>query len=402
MRVFRKLISLDEAKMLALSSCRAIRRIERVEIKSALNRVLAKDIVAKVDVPPYNRAAMDGYALLSKDTYGAKSIEPRVLEIVGNVYAGDKPKTKIKGGYCLKIATGAIMPKGADSVVRSEDTEEEGKKVKIFKPVYPNENVSLKGSDIKKNEILLKKGVQLDASKLGVIGAIGLRFVEVYEMPKVAIIPTGNEIVSVGERLEIGKVYDSNSIVLSSIVKDNGGIPILSSILKDEYSELEGGIKKMLYTDLLVVSGGSSVGEKDLLLEVIKNTGEVLFHGVRIRPGKPTICGKVEKKIIFGFPGYPTSSMVSALLFLVPVLRKIANLPGRFERIVNAKLSQPLSGRLGRKEYITVRVEKGLAIPVFKEVGAITSIANADGYIEIDENVEYIEKGEEVKVKLLV
>ena len=240
----------------------------------------------------------------------------------------------------------------------------------------------------------------LNPSKIGVLAAIGIDKVKVFEKPNVAVIPTGNEIAKIRTPLKKGQVYDINSYTLASIVRENGCIPIVHNIAVDTYEEIKKIIKESLKYDVIVLSGGSSVGERDVLVDVVKDMGEVLFHGVQIKPGKPVLCGKIDNKLIFGIPGYPTSCMTNAYLFLMPTLRKIAKIPEKKENIIKAKISKRVVSTLGRHQFLTVMVENNLARPVFKESGAITSMANANGYIEIPINVDLVEKGEVVEVKL--
>lgn len=292
------------------------------------------------------------------------------------------------------------MPTGADAVVMVEDTEAENSRVKVFKSVYPKANVAPKGEDIKKGEPVLRQGFVLDAGKVGVLASQGINQIKVYEKPKVAILPTGEEVVEVGQRLKRGQVYDINSHTISSVVKANGGIPLKVGIAGDNLDELRAIIAEALKSDLVVISGGSSVGERDLLIDVLQDWGEVLFHGIQVKPGKPTIFAMLQGKPLLGMPGYPTSCLINTYLFLLPAIRKMAHLPPKIGETVEARLSRRVSGSVGRRQFLTVKIEENEAVPVFKESGAITSIAEADGYIEIAENIDLLEKGEPVTVTL--
>ena len=400
MRPFHSLISFEEAREIINKNIKSIERTEEVEISDSLGRILYDDIKSKVDVPPFDRAAMDGYAVRAEDTFGAGQFNPKILECIDVVHAGEVSNKKITKNQCIQIATGAPLPSGADAVVMVEDTERDNNNIQIFKPVYPRRNVSGKSEDIKNKELILKKGMVLNPSKIGVLAAIGIDKVKVFEKPNVAVIPTGNEIAKIGTPLKKGQVYDINSYTLASIVRENGCIPIVHNIAVDTYEEIKKIIKESLKYDVIVLSGGSSVGERDVLVDVVKDMGEVLFHGVQIKPGKPVLCGKIDNKLIFGIPGYPTSCMTNAYLFLMPTLRKIAKIPEKKENIIKAKISKRVVSTLGRHQFLTVMVENNLARPVFKESGAITSMANANGYIEIPINVDLVEKGEVVEVKL--
>ena len=400
MKPFGALLPFPEAKKLAEANILPITRVETIGLDDALGRVLVDDLVATLNIPPADRAAMDGYAVRATDTSNADQFNPRLLNLVGELHAGQVSQKKVSAGECLQIATGAMMPAGADAVVMVEDTDIANGQVKIFKSAYPRVNVARKGEDIKKGGVVLRQGTILDAGKIGVLASQGILQVNVYEKPKVAIIPTGEEVCEIGQKLGPGHVYDINSHTIASVVRANGGIPIRFGIAGDDTNQLKKTIAEATKNDLVVISGGSSVGEKDLLANVLQDLGEVLFHGVQVKPGKPTIFALVNGKPLFGMPGYPTSCLINGYLFVMPAVRKMARLPLPVRNTVEAKLGQRVSGSVGRRLFLTVRIEQGEAIPVFKESGAITSIAEAEGYIEIPENIDLLEKGEPVTVTL--
>ena len=400
MRPLKSLISLDEAKKIINENIKQIDRKERISIENSHGRILASDIIAEFDVPGFDRAAMDGYAVIAEDTFGASQFKPRILKMIDVINAGETSKKTVNHGECIQIATGAKLPGGSNAVVMVEDTERENEMIKIFRPVYPGANISGRGEDIKKGDTVLKRGEVLNPGRIGVLSALGVSEVNVYERPKIAVIPTGREIVSLNEKLEEGKIYDINSYTLISIIRENGGIAVKYDIVEDTYENIKNAVEKAMENDMIVISGGSSVGERDVLIDVMKTMGKVLFHGVQIKPGKPTLFGLIDEKPVFGMPGYPTSCLVNAYIFLLPAVRKISGLPEKEEKILRARISRRIVSTLGRRQFLTVKIEKGRAIPVFKESGAITSMANAEGYIEIPENVDLIEKNEEVEVKL--
>jgi molybdopterin molybdotransferase len=399
-RPFGALLPFEEAKKVVANNIKPITRVETVNIDDALGRVLAEDVVAGLSIPPFDRAAMDGYAVKARDTFNAGQLHPKILRLVGEVHAGETPTRKVGAGECLQIATGAMMPKGADAVVMVEDTEAEGSRVKIFKSVYPGANVAQKGEDIKEGATVLKESSVLDAGKIGVLASQGITQVKVYEKPKVAVLPSGEEVVPLGKKLKRGQVYDINSHTIASVVKANGGIPVVFGVVGDKAEEIRAAITEALKNDLVVISGGSSVGERDLLVSVIQDWGQVLFHGIQVKPGKPTIFALIEGQPLMGMPGYPTSCLINSYLFLLPAVRKMAHLPPRTGETVTARLARRVPGSVGRRQFLTVKIEGGEAMPVFKESGAITSIAEADGYIEIAENIDLLEKGETVTVTL--
>ena len=215
-----------------------------------------------------------------------------------------------------------------------------------------------------------------------------------------AVLPSGEEVVEVGKKLKRGHVYDINSHTIASVVKANGGVPNRFGIVGDDPQDIRVKITEALESDLVVISGGSSVGERDLLVDVLHELGEVLFHGIQVKPGKPTIFAMVQGKPLMGMPGYPTSCLINTYLFLLPAIRKMAHLPPRRGESVEARLGRRVPGSVGRRQFLTVKIEAGEAIPVFKESGAITTVAEADGYIEIAENIDLLEKGEPVTVRL--
>jgi molybdenum cofactor synthesis domain-containing protein len=400
MKPFGALIPFEEAKRLIDANIEPIPRTQRVSINDSLNRVLAEDVVATRSTPPFNRAAMDGYAVKAKDTFGVSRQNPKLLNIVDVLYAGSVPKKKLAAGECIQIATGAMMPPGADAVVMIEDVTQENDQVKIFHPVYPNANTASKGEDIKKGELILKQGIILGPAKIGVLASQGMRRVKVYEKPRVAIIPTGEEIGEVGKRLSRGQVYDINSYTLSAMVKESGCLAIKFNIVSDEIDQIKATICEGLKNDLVIISGGSSVGERDLLFGILQKWGQVIFHGIQIKPGKPTMFALVEGLPVLGMPGYPTSCLINAYLLLEPALRKMAHLPPKRELIINAKLSERVPSSVGRRQFLPVKITSGSAMPIFKKSGSITSTAQADGYIVVAENTDILEKGEPVKVTL--
>ena len=401
MRPIRDTIPLEEARALIDSVARPVAAAELVPIVDANGRVLAANVVAPFDVPPFSRAGMDGYAVRAEDTFGASRQEPRTLRCIEQVFTGQVPSRAVAGGDCTEIATGAPMPEGADAVVMVEETEKEPSgEIRIFTPVYPRQNVGRRGADIQTGQAVLRTGDVLNASRVGVLAALGLTEARVFVRPRVAILSTGNEIADPGAALQPGQIYDINKYTLSAIVQEHGGRPELHRTAADTIDDLSTAIDDCLDADLLVFSGGSSVGERDLILDVIGQKGDVLFHGIAVKPGKPTAFGVIGGKLVFGMPGYPTSCLSNAYMLLVPVLRRIARLPPHTMRSVRATLGQRIVSTTGRHQFYTVRVVDGVAQPAFKASGDITSMALADGYIEIPAQTDIVEKGEEVEVKL--
>ncbi|MEM3444537.1 MAG: molybdopterin molybdotransferase MoeA [Thermoplasmata archaeon] len=400
MELLKNVIDFGTAKKLVLENLKPVDRVEEIEISKAFSRVAAVDVPARIDVPPFDRAAMDGYALIAEDTVSAKAIEPVVLRKIGEVHAGDAAGFHVVPGTCVQIATGAVMPPGSDAVVMVEHTEMEGNLVKIYTPVRKGENVTRAGEDIKRGQIVVHQGEVLTPGKIGALAAIGQATVKVYERPRVAIIPTGNEIQRPGEPLREGRIYDVNTYTLAGLVEFAGALPVIYPVVPDEEAELKKSLARALENDVVVFAGGSSVGERDLLAKVLEN-GELLFHGIAVKPGKPTLCAKVNGKIVLGMPGYPTSCLTNAYALLLPAIGKLSRREIKLQRM-KARLGRRVASTIGRLQFLPVRLENGVAVPAFKESGAITSMSLAQGYIEIPENVEVVEKGEEVEVILFL
>jgi len=400
-RPFGELIPYEEALSTLLNEVKPIDRKEFVSLDDAFERVLAYDAESDMFVPPFDRAAMDGFAVKAEDTFEAGKFDPVELKNIGKLHAGKSLEKEIIKGECIQIATGAPMPKGADSVVKVEVTEKEKNLVKIYDPVHPGENVSPKGEDIEKGEIVLKKDVFLTSARIGALAAMGKEKVKVYEKPKIGIIPTGDEVVSVERELKPGQIYDVNSHTLTSVVNKNGCIPLSGNVVQDSIEGLKEEIeKKVKNMDMVLFSGGSSVGDKDVLIDALDSLGEVIFHGIKLKPGKPTLFGKVKDTPVIGMPGYPTSCLNTAQQLITPALRKLSRFPEMAERKTDAILQKRITSSLGRQQYMTVKIENGNAYPVYKQSGAITSMAQADGYFEIPENIELVEKGDKISVIL--
>ena len=402
MRPIRETIPLDEALALILDAAKPLERTERGALREAAGRVIAAPPVAAIDVRPFDRAAMDGYAVRAEDTFGAGKYDPKILRAVEKVYTGQVPTRRVGSGECSEIATGAPMPDGADAVVMVEETERiaGSDDVRIFTPVYPRQHVGRRAADIASGQAVLQAGDVLNPSRIGALAAVGALDVEVYARPRLAILSTGNEIVEPGEPLGPGQIYDINRFTLSSIIEAHGGTAVSLPSAQDTIEALSAAIDAALAEDVLVFSGGSSVGERDLILDVLLQRGEVLFHGVAVKPGKPTVFGLVDGKPVLGMPGYPTSCLSNGYLLLVPMLRRMARLPEHRPQIVRVPLARRIVSTTGRHQFYTVRIAGGQATPAFKASGDITSMSQADGYIEIAAHVDIVEAGEIVDVKV--
>jgi molybdopterin molybdotransferase len=401
MRPFVDVISLEAARAILDATGSAIERTETIALTDAHGRVLAADAVSRQDVPPFSRAGMDGYAVRARDTQGASRAHPRTLTKVGTVYTGEVPAMPVLDGQCIEISTGAPMPDGADAVVMVEETDSSsGDAVMIFSEVQPQLHVGARGADIEAGQVVVRAGETLNSSRIGALAAIGNSSVQVFERPRVAILSTGNEIVEPGQELKPGQIYDINRFTLSAVVADNGGIPVPHPPAPDTLDALLATLDALTTCDIVVFSGGSSVGERDLIRDAIAARGALLFHGVAVKPGKPTGLGIVNGTPVFAMPGYPTSCLSNAHMLLVPVLRRIARLGQRIRKGLSVPLATRIVSAAGRHQFYTVRIENGTAVPAFKASGDITSMSRADGYIEIPANVDAVEAGTSVEVTL--
>ena len=401
MRPIRKTISLEDALALIADATPGLERTERIRLLDAGGRVIAADVVSEQHVPPFDRAAMDGFAVVAEDTFGAGRYQPALLTCIETVYTGETPRRTVGRGQCVQIATGAPMPTGADAVIMVEETDRgDGDEIRIFTPVYPQQNVGRKGADIVPGQTLVRRGDPLRAARVGALAAIGVADVEVYAQPSVALLSTGDEIVEPGRPLAPGQIYDINRYTLETIVRSHGGLPVGRPTAADTLDDLTAAVDACAAHDLLVFSGGSSVGERDLILDVIQRRGEVLFHGIAVKPGKPTVFGRIGRMPVLGMPGYPTSCLSNAYMLLVPMLHRMARLPPYRPQTVSVPLAARIVSTTGRHQFYTVRLEDGRAVPAFKASGDITSMSQADGYVEILAQTDIVEKGETVTVKL--
>lgn len=400
------MIELEEALEIVLSQVKLVSS-EKIDILSSLSRTLAEDVYADFDIPGFDRAAMDGYAVLSKDTNSASKKKPVILEVIANVPAGYSTEKVVKSGRAVRIMTGAPMPKGADAVVMVEDTEKEEEKVKIFRKVTCKENVSFAGEDVKRGELILSQGSLIRPAEVAMLASLGKENVLVKIKPRVAIISTGDELVEVGRTLQKGEIYDSNSYALFSQVLSSGGEPHRLGIARDKRENLLARIEEGLSYQLLLLSGGVSVGDYDLVTDALRKTGvKMLFWKVAVKPGKPTFFGARKGTLVFGLPGYPVSSMVNFENLVRPA---IFSMLGRddWQRIrVKAILKEAVSSRGRRKKIIRVKLvkegDKYLAVPATsQESSVLKSMVWANSFLILPKEVERIEKGEEVFLELL-
>ncbi|WP_297477130.1 gephyrin-like molybdotransferase Glp [Thermococcus sp.] len=394
---FLKVVPLEKA-LEVISSFPLEPKVESVPLEEALGRVLAEDVVSPIDVPPFDRATVDGYALRAEDTFMASESEPVRLKVIGEVHAGDAPALKPGRGEAVYISTGAPLPEGTDAVIQFEDVERVGDEILVFKPAYPAMGVMKAGVDIGKGKPLLRKGTRLTFKETALLSAVGMAEVPVFRRPKVAVISTGSEIIPPGEELTPGKIYDINGRAITDAVRELGGEAVFLGIVRDDRESLKALIEKGLECcDIVLLSGGASGGVRDLTSSIVEELGEVKIHGIAIQPGKPTVIGIVDGKPVFGLPGYPTSCLTNFTLLVAPLLRKLIGRESEVRR-VRKRLAHKVFSVKGRRQFLPVRIEGNKAVPILKGSGAVTSFVNADGFIEVPENVEILEAGEEVEV----
>lgn len=403
----KPLTKFEEALQRLLNATKPVAHTEVVTLTEAFNRVLAETVNAPFDVPPFNRAAMDGYAVRAIDIAEACPENPVSLKLIGSVLAGEMPMYPVVKGSCVQIATGAPVPEGADCVVPIEDTERDNGTVQVFKAFPTLSNITEKGADVKEGSIVLTEGTFLTPAKVGVVAALGIDKVRVYSKPKVAILPTGNEIVKPGAPLRTGQIYDINSYTIAALVAQHGCEPVLGEIIPEDPDAFKSELDKSLkVADCVVFLAGSSVGERDYLPKLASERGILLFHGIATRPGRPTLAAFVDEKLVINLPGFPASCLTMAYVLLVPVLRKMARLPKWQPQTVKAILAHDVHSPEGLRQFPTVKLKRQaedreiVAESAYKEAGTITSLSEADGFIVIPEEVTCLKLNTTVTVTL--
>jgi len=382
---------------------------ERVPLASALGRVLAQDVLAEVDVPGFDRSNLDGFAVRAADTFGASETAPvRLALCEGSIPTGVAPVAELRAGSAITIATGGMLPRGADAVVPVEDTDLEGAFVIVRRAVVPGGAVSFAGTDIGSGETVLFSGTRLSARETGVLAAIGQHEARVVGRPRVAILSTGDEIVQPGESLLPGQVYDSNGRILADAVRELGGLPEFMGAFRDDERALRAALARALASaDVVLLSGGTSKGEGDLCGRVVGELHPgIVVHGVALKPGKPICLAAAGRRPVVILPGFPTSAVFTFHEFVAPVIRALAGAPPAERASVTATLAQRTVSERGRLEYLLVglvrRAGGGLAAyPMGKGSGSVTAFSRADGFLRIGRNVEIVEADSPVEVTLI-
>ena len=381
---------------------------EKVPTQEALDRVLSEDILSPEDLPAFPRSTMDGFAVLAEDVYGASEGLPAYLVIVGEVAMGAKPDITLASGQAARIFTGGMVPPGANAVVMVENTQEMDESIEVLRPVAVEENVIQVGEDVRRGMTLLSQGHRLRPQDVGGLLALGITQIPVYQRPRVALISTGDEVVSPDQKPTGGQVRDINTYTCAALTLQAGGTPIALGIIPDDYDALRDAcLQGMEQADIVIISAGSSVSTRDLTAQVINSVGEpgVVVHGVSIRPGKPTILGIAGDLPIVGLPGNPVSAMVLFGLFVSPTIRRLSGeLSGPLERTVPAMLTHNIPSATGREDYVPVHLTEAegewLAEPIFGKSNLIFILVRADGTIRIPLDKGGIPAGETVEVLL--
>ncbi|MHA1932624.1 MAG: molybdopterin molybdotransferase MoeA [Promethearchaeota archaeon] len=403
---FLKTIKVEEFKEILDSVPNLITEDEIVSIEESFNRIISRDVISRINVPHFRKSRMDGYAVIAEDTFGAEEDNSIKLELIEIIQAGDTPQKSLVRGQCSYVATGAAVPENANGVVMVEFTEKDKNSVDISKAVTPGTHIIEIGHDIKKRSIIVKKDSLVDLATMGILASAGIKELWVYKQPVVSLLSTGNEIVQQDiENLEIGKIYDVNSVVLKKAIENTGVLVKYLGIINDNYEELKSALDRALkISDIVVLSGGTSKGEGDLGPQVLEeyNNIEVLVHGVKIKPGKPIIFVKMENKIIFILPGYPTSALSCFYVFIDNFLRKMSGFPSKERNSKKFEVGERIYSTVGRHEFKAVIIKEieGIKkiLPIKTGSEAISTMFYADGYIEIEELESIIEKGDKRRI----
>jgi molybdopterin molybdotransferase len=366
--------------------------VERVDVIKAHGRIVAENVISPIDVPHYNRAAMDGYAVISTSTVGASTNNPVILEL----------SNRVSYETCVYVNTGEPLPEGADAVIKVEDTDQVGNMVEIYKPMRAWENVGKRGEDVSKGDVVIDRGKKLRASEIAMLKSLGIKKLSVARKPYVLVVPTGNELIQNGE-LKPGMVYESNGVMITAYLREWGAMPVLHEIVRDMPGKLEEVFKENAEKfDLLVFTGGTSAGKRDRIAEVLDEVGEVIFRGVAIRPGKPTIAGYVNSTPVLCLPGFPAACAVSAYAFLRPAIMKMLGVTEDWTR-VRGVLTEKIPSKIGYRTYARVFMDFAtMEVRPLMTSGAsiLSSMVKANGFVVIPERLEGYKKGDMVEVEL--
>ncbi len=407
-RIFHRLIELDDVINVVSKYYKlAPLGVEEIDLLNGLGRVLAEDIYAPIDHPPFDRSEVDGYAVRAEDTYGADEHRPVELEVIGGVEAGVKPGIAVSRGQAAEIATGAMLPRGANGVVMVEYTGRRGNRILVYRSIVPGENVATTGSDISMGDLVLTRGTRITANEIGLLAGLGITRVKVYRRPRIAVFSTGNEVVEPGEPLKDGKVYDVNGYLIASSLTELGAEVEFLGKLPDNYDTIYREVSSALDRyDIIITSGSTSAGLGDLVYRVFDNLGEpgVIVHGLLIKPGKPTVIAVARGKLLFGLPGFPLSCYMVLNKVVKPVVTRLLGLREEPRRIIKAKLPVRIRKPFGRTWLLPVALVEGpsgfTAYPVSMKSGSISPLIRSDGFAVLESNRDVYYEDEVIEVEL--
>lgn len=399
------LIDVQDALKIILDSTKILDTKE-VNLKDSLGLVINENVYSDDDIPSFDNSAMDGYAVIADDTKSASKENPVTLELIEDIPAGYVSKKSLSRGKIASIMTGAVVPRNADAVVMVEYTEKQKNEVRIFREVKKNENVRFAGNDIEKGSLVIQKGMLIRPQEMGVLASLGKSKVRVIRQPKIAVIATGDELLEVDEKLEDGKIRNSNTYLLISLIKKNDALPINLGIARDDKKDIENKLKKALDADIILINAGVSVGEYDYVKEVLQGMGvEIKFWRVAIKPGKPLVFGRLGDKLFFGLPGNPVSSMISFDRFVRPSILKMMGKKKLDKREVLAMAEHDIKKKIGKIHYMRAFVykkdnENYVRIHHKQSSGVLTSMISANCLAIVPKEVSLVKKGSIVKCEL--
>lgn len=394
-----KLIKVEQA-LKTMGENLKITDTEVIPLEDAYKRVLAADIVSQLDSPPFSRAAMDGYAVKAQDTFNSSPNNPTHLTVVDEIGAGKISHAVVKEVQAVKIATGAPLPHGADAVIMNEYVHEEGYELQVESSLTPGENVSFQGEDIKKGELIIKRGKLLQPQDLAIIASGGYNEINVYRKPRIAVLVTGSELVMPSPNIKGAEVVNSNHYTLKGMVESSLAVPTLNHV-EDNAKKVKNEIEKLLIThDAIITTGGTAISKGDVVVEVVEQLGEVLFHGVSMRPGKPFAFGMVNGSPVFMLSGYPVAAMVQYDIMVRKNIEKMQNIH-KPPCTVKKTAARKIPSTLGRTDYVRARTDGDEVVPLnIKGSTIIRSMVDSNCYIVIEENLEGVLEGEKCDVLL--
>lgn len=403
---YKSMISVDEAREKILEHIQTL-KVQSVNLMDSLGCALAGDITSNINVPPFDNSAMDGYAIIAADSKGATRENPVKLKVSEDIAAGYVGKTKVENGTAIRIMTGAPMPEGADTVIMVEKTSPQNGWVNIFEEVKKGENIRLAGEDVKKGEIVINRGKTIRAADIGMLATLGISKVEVRKAPRVAIISTGDELVEIDEELSPGKIRNSNAYSIAAQVIEAGGDPVIIGIARDTAQDIAEKINAGVSSaDVLITSGGVSVGDYDIVKDVLQNAGEMIFWKVAMKPAKPLAFGIIQNKPVFGLPGNPSSSMISFEQFVRPSIKKMAGHDHILRPVVSAVVDSDIKKKPGRKYFIRVKLYRRghnlhADLSGGQGSGMIKSMTKAQGLLIVPEEAANIPASTKLDVQVL-